>query len=90
MPGKRIELWPRKNVDLPAEGIAFDRDLVALEQAFGDKARGTDLDARLALEKPLERQEEIVERHPPVFRLGKFGRGADPLRANGEERLSSA
>lgn len=60
---------------------------MALEQPFDDEARGANLDAHLAFEQPLQRQEEIVQRDPPALDLVKFGLALDPLRADGEERF---
>ena len=52
---------------LAAIGIALDRDLLALEHALGDQAGRADVGAGMALEQPLERQEELIELRPAAL-----------------------
>ena len=85
MPGKKIEIDHAEDVNLAAIDIAFDRDLHALEQAFGNETRGADLSIGMAAEQPVERHEERIELRPFAFDLGKLGGVLDPLRPDREE-----
>ena len=87
MSGKKIEIDHAENVDVAAVSIAFDRDLRALEQAFGDKTRGADLHTDMAPKQPVERHEERVEFRPFALHLAKLGGCLDPLRPDREEGL---
>ena len=85
--GEEDRIDHAENVNLAGIRIAFDRDLHALEQAFGDETRGADLSTRMTPKQPVERHEERIELRPFAFDLVKLGGRLDPLRPDREEGL---